>query len=405
LSDSVWRRYTAASFLTRFPQPMSLLGFQLVGMQLTGKLSYGAILVGLSGLCGICGPLLGRWYDGGPTKQRLQLTAIVAACCLAGVALCGQLRAPFAILVPLVMVQGICLGGTWAGFRSLMNGVVPAARRTQAHYIESLMVEIGYAVGPLVVTAVALLWSTDGALWMMVASEAGGIFILRRLRFVQSSEVRPARRSSANGSSRSTVVRSVWLMCAMACASSFGFAVVESNVPSSMQGFGLSPSSAGLFMALLGGGSCLGGVGVSIWSARRQSVLLRGAILFAIFGIVSLPAAFAGTAWMYGLALPINSLPLVPLSGLCASEIEHAVGSDGRGKAFGMLNAATRLGGGCGAMLNGVLLTIVSASRIPLVSSADFLLVAAVLTVFVGARHVAAPNGAAAVVRQAGTDR
>ena len=386
--DRRWQRYTTASFLIRFPQPMSLLSFQLVGMQLTGHLSDGALLVGVSSLCGVCGPLIGRWYDRGSAKERVQLTAMLAASCLAGIALCGELHAPYALAVALVVVQGICLGGTWAGFRSLLIGVVVEEKRTHAHYLESLMVEVGYALGPLVVTATALLWSADGALWMMVASELGGILVLRRLHLAPSPPARLAPEPLVSRSGRAPLPPMVWLMSAMACASSFGFALVESNIPARMAGYGLSTSSAGLFMALLAGGSCLGGVAVSLRPGRRRPVLARAAVLFAVFAILTLPAALARTPWLFALALPFNSLPLVPLNGLNASEIEHAVGGENRGRAFGVMNAATRFGGGCGATLNGALLPIVSAGRIPLVSSVDYVFVATVLIAVVGARRV-----------------
>lgn len=390
VGDRRWQHYTIASFLIRFPQPMSLLGFQLVGMQLTGKLADGALLVGVSSLCGVCGPLVGRWYDRGSAKERVQLTALVAAASLAGIALCGELHGPYGLVVFLVVVQGICLGGSWAGFRSLLIGVVAGTDRTRAHYLESFMVEVGYALGPLVVTAVAFAWNPDGAIWMMVAFELGGIVALRRLKLVAPSGRHP-RSKDVGHHRRARLPRRVWAMSAMACASSFGFSLVESNVPARMGGYGLSTSSAGLFMALLAGGSCLGGLAVSFRPVRRQSVPLRAGVLFAVFAVLTLPAALATTPWLFALALPFNSLPLVALNGLNASEIDHAVGGESRGRAFGVMNAATRLGGGCGATLNGLMLPVVAAGRIPLVSSGDYAAMAALLFVAVGLRRLRAP--------------
>ncbi|HLI43963.1 MAG TPA: MFS transporter, partial [Acidimicrobiales bacterium] len=284
--------------------------------------------------------------------------------------------------------EGVCLGGSWAGFRSLMIGVVSEGKRTQAHYIESLMVEIGYAVGPLAVTAVAFLWNADAAVWAMAASELAGILALRGLTLAPSTAQHPPRHKPEVEKRGSGLPRKVYLMSAMACASSFGFALVESNVPARMAQFRLPASSAGLFMALLAGGSCLGGVAVSMRPARQMSVLVRAVLLFGAFAILTLPSALATSPWLFALVLPINSLPLVPLNGLNASEIDHAVGSTSRGRAFGVMNAATRLGGGSGAMLNGLLLPFVAARRIPLASSADFVLVAVVLLVALGVSRV-----------------
>jgi len=74
----------------------------------------------------------------------------------------------------------------------------------------------------------------------------------------------------------------------------------------------------------------------------------------------------------------------LPLNGLGAAEVEHRVGLRGRGEAFGYFNAATRLGSGFGATINGVLLSVIAAAQIPLLASGIFLAIPLVLLVAAG---------------------
>lgn len=382
--DAGWLRYTTASFLTRFPQPMGLLVLQLVGVRLTGRLADGAMLVGLTSLCGIVGPSLGRWFDRGDAKQRLQTTAVLLAGSLAGIALSVQMAAPFWVVVCLTVIQGACLAGAWTGFRSLMAAVVSGAHREQAHYVESLMVEVGYAVGPLAAGGVILLWGVPAAVWTMAAAELAGVVLLARLpisawsgpRSVHPSQVCDTPRDRI---SRLRLARLLAVPLAVAGVSSFGFSMIESNVPSRMPGIGLPESSAGLFMAMLATGSCVGGLVVSLVPGLRRKAFSRPDLLFALFALCDLPAAMAGSAWLYALALPINSLPLVSLSGFSVAGVESRVGTEARGEGFGMVNASTRLAGGVGTITGGLLLGVLAPARIPLVAFAAFLVTAAAL--------------------------
>jgi predicted MFS family arabinose efflux permease len=379
LASPPWQRYTAASFLVRLSEPMGLLAFQLIGLQLTGKLSDGALLAGIGSLSGFLGPLLGAWYDRGSAKARTQVTGVVATCALAGVACSTWLGGSFGLVVLLVAVQGVCSGGTWAGFRALLAKVVRPEARGHAHYLESLMTEVGFASGPMVVMAADLAWGPSGAVWLMALTQALGVLILSRLPTELAD--RPSFRSvpATGGSHRPALPPRAFAAMTVAAAAAFGFSMVESSVPARMAEFGTRASLAGVFMSLLACGSVLGGMLFSRLAAGRGRMILRQAMLFLLFSVLNIPAALAATPLIYGLTLPVNSLPLVPINGLCASEVEATVGAGRRGGAFGLLNAAMRLGGGLGVMTNGLLLRAAPASFVPVVASAAFVMTAGIL--------------------------
>jgi MFS family permease len=370
-----WRRWTAASFLVRLPQPMSLLAFQLAGLQVTGSLGKGAILVGITGFCGVLGPWSGRRRDRGSMRRQLQVSCLVGAAALIGMAACVQWRAPYPLLVVLAVVQGSAIAGMWPGFRALLVEVAPSDRLHHAHFVESFMVELSYGIGPLLVTGVIAVSNVSVALVVMAVAELAGGAILfgvpdlyRRLPAVQRSRgLDPNRR------------RAVLVISAFAFVLALGFSMIESNVPARMADYGLAPSAAGAYMAVLAGGSCLGGLLVSLRPLPRQRPGLQAGVLFGLLGALSLPSALAGSSSAYLATLPFNSLALVPLNGIGTAELERRTGRESRGEAFGWYNAAMRLGAGAGATINGLLLSVVRPSGVPLIASFVFLAMPLVL--------------------------
>ncbi len=370
-----WRRWTVASFLVRLPQPMSLLAFQLAGLRVTGSIGKGAILVGITGFCGVLGPWSGRRRDRGSMRRQLQLSCVLGAAALTAMAGCVQWRAPYAVLVVLAVLQGSAIAGMWPGFRALLVEVTPGDRLHHAHFVESFMVELSYGVGPLLVTGTIAVWNVGVALIVMAVAElAGGVILFgvpdldRRLPTVE----RGVRLDPA-------VKRSVLVISAFAFVLALGFSMIESNVPARMAGYHLNPSAAGTYMAVLAGGSCLGGLVVSLWPLPRRRPGLQAGVLFGLLGALSLPSALAGSSSAYLATLPVNSLALVPLNGSGTAELERRIGRESRGEAFGWFNAAMRLGSGAGATINGLLLSVTRASDIPLIASFAFLAMPVIL--------------------------
>lgn len=347
---------------------MSLLAFQLAGLRVTGSIGKGALLVGITGFCGLLGPWSGRRRDRGSMRRRLQASCFTASAALGAMAGLVEVKAPYLLVVACAVVQGSAVAGTWSGFRALLVRVLPDAHLHQAHFVESLMVEIGYGVGPLVVTAVVIAGNVTDALVIMAVAEFAGALALQLVPDLDGRTV-PAPSTSRT----QFPLRDIVLICGLALAFSLGFTLIESNIPARMNQYGLAADRAGVFMALLAAGSCIGGLAVSIWPLSRARPVLQAAVLFALFGLLSLPSALAGSALVLLLVLPFNSLPHVPLSGLGAATIEQRAGIRGRGEAFGYFNAATRLGSGLGATLNGVLLGVLGAATIPLIASGIFL--------------------------------
>jgi MFS family permease len=376
-----WRRWTVASFLVRLPQPMSLLAFQLAGLRVTGSIGKGAVLVGITGFCGVLGPWTGRRRDRGSMRRQLQASCVVGAAALVGMAASVQWRAPYALLVVLAVVQGSAIAGMWPGFRALLVEVAPSERLHHAHFVESFMVELSFGIGPLLVTGVIAIWNVSAALVVMAVAELAGGAVLfgvpdlnRRLAAEQPGQASQPRQPGQPGQGLdSDRKRAVLVISAFAFVLGLGFSMIETNVPARMGQFHLAASSAGIYMAVLAFGSCLGGLLVSLRPLPRRRPGLQAAVLFGLLGALSLPSALAVSSSAYLATLAVNSLALVPLNGVGTAALERRVGRQSRGEAFGWYNAAMRLGGGTGATVNGLLLSVVRPADVPLIASFVFL--------------------------------
>jgi MFS family permease len=308
-------------------------------------------------------------------RRQLQISCVIGAAALTGMAASVQWRAPYWVLVGLAIVQGSAIAGMWPGFRALLVEVAPSERLHDAHFVESFMVELSFGVGPLLVTGVIALWNVAAALVLMAVAELVGGAMLFGVPDLDRRVATVAPRRRLDPDRR----RAVLVISAFAFVLGLGFSMIESNVPSRMTHYHLSPSSAGAYLAVLAGGSCLGGLLVSLRPLPRRRPGLQAGVLFGLLGALSIPSALAGSSSAYLETLPFNSLALVPLNGIGTAELERRVGRESRGEAFGWYNAAMRLGGGAGATLNGVLLSVLRPSGVPLIASVAFLAMPLVL--------------------------
>ncbi|WP_331459803.1 MFS transporter [Jatrophihabitans cynanchi] len=353
---------------------MSLLAFQLAGLYAVHSIARGAELAGIAAFtAGAAGPLRGAWLDRREMRGGLQLSCYAAALFMGLFTVAVAAKAPFLVLLTLAILLGLSIGGIWGGFRALLLNSVPPALLRRAHFVESLSTEIGYGLGPLAVTLIAALAGVVVALTVMTA-----VFICAAVMLRQVAPLAPGKRSDRRAG-RLTVP--IVFICAVGGFQSFGFGLVEGNVPSRMAELGHSADAAGVFLALLSVGSVIGGLIVSFVPISTRRPALLGAGLFALFAVLIIPSTLATSVLTFGSTLLFASLMLVPLSGLAAAEIEAQLGDHGRGRIFAIFIGAVQVGGGLGVAVNGVLQSYIEPSEVPLVSVGLFAVIALVLVV------------------------
>ncbi len=372
VTQRAWQRWTLSSFLARLPISMSLLGLVLAGQAATGSLATGARLAGFTTLCaGLIGPLRGRLLDRGELRAGLQRSCFVYCGLLTLFAVCVHFKADVLVLYALCATIAYAVCGIWGGFRALFVAAVSPERLRRAHFVESLMVEVSYGAGPLLVTGLAVV---GGAVTVLAGMAL--IALLAGLSLFGVVLLHPRPMARTHILRRRKDIR---FLVGLAFSLGLGFGAFESNVTQRMPQYGLSPDVGGLFLLLLALGSVTGGIYVSLRPIRRHKTALKASIMFAVFSALMIPSALAPTAGTYAGCLLFASLMLVPISGLGSAELEARIGKAQRAEAFSSFLAATMIGGGLGGVLNGVLVLPLGAWNIPYLTIGLFAAVAVIL--------------------------
>jgi MFS family permease len=384
LGHRPWRRWILASFLARLPMAMAPLALVVVGTAVDGSLTLGARLTGVATLCaGLCAPLRGRLLDRHELRGVLQRNnlVLVAAFTLLLVAL--ELDWPVWTLYVLCLLNGWANAGTWSGLRAMLTVVVPAAQLRRSHMTESLVTEVTFVVGPLLAGVLAVLGDARlclAAMAVVAGLAAVGLRSVGTIRPVPTPRTHPMRRPDLAGIAGLTFLLTL------------GFALVEANIPQRMDQYHLPTSAGGWYLAVFAVGSCLGGLAISIRPSPRRPARLTAALLLLAFAVLVVPSALAPGAVAYGFALVIAPLAFVPLNGIAAAEFEARLGGTSqRAEAFSYLTAAMIAGGAVGFLANGILLGPLDAATMPLIASALFAVLAAVMTRS-HLRHVRRPS-------------
>lgn len=365
LAVRAWRRWTLASFLARLPISMGVLGLILAGEHATGSIATGAHLAGaMMFTAGLLGPWRGARMDRREMRRALQESSLVLAAAFAALAVAVAVKAPTVLLFVPAVGAGVGLAGMWGGFRALLLVVVTPDQLRQAHYVESLMVEVTYLLGPLAIGVIAALTNVVVGIAAMAAFALSAAVALKGVALL---EPRYVQREGAPWRNPAIAVIYGFAFCL-----GFGFGSIESNVAARMEPYGLDPDRAGVFLALLGLGSCIGGIVVSIRPLRSSDPARLAALLMFAFAAMVVPSALAGDAPMFAITLLFASVALVPLNGLGAAELEHRMRPGQRAEAFSWFIAATMMGGGIGSALSGTLAREIDPKIVPVVSACTF---------------------------------
>jgi MFS family permease len=372
VSDRPWRRWIVASFLARLPLSMVPLGLVVVGDAVDGSLTLGARLTGVATLCcGLIAPARGRRLDGRELRGALRADCVALAAVFAAFGAAVALRWPVWTLYALCVPQGWAMAGVWAGLRALLAGAVPARHLRRSHIVESLLTEVTFGVGPVLV---GLLAAAGGARLCMAATAAAallaaaGLGAVGTLRPPPLPRTHPLRRPGIAGFALLTFFVTM------------GFALVEANVPQRMEQYGLPAAAGGWFLAIFALGSCLGGLAVSAVAVPRRGVRRAAALLLLAFAVLVVPSALAPGTVAYGLSLVLAPLAFVPLNGIAAAEFEARLAGTGqRAEGFSYFTAAMIVGGSLGFLANGLLIGPLDAATVPLLATGLFAVLAAVM--------------------------
>lgn len=286
--------------LLRVPSGPALLGAGLVGRLPLGMVPLAVILAartagysyGEAGLvsalhavgAGLIAPLLGRLADRYGQTRVLPPIAVAYAAGMGALVAGLTARLDVLPLAALALVAGgvfpplsACVRVTWSTL--LRDNPL----KETAFALDSVMVELAFACGPLLVAAVQAVGSASAALLV-----AGGAALVGTAAFCAvpaARALRPAAGSPRAAVSRAGALAAVGVRAMMRtfAVAAVGFGALEVGIPAFSEELG-DPRRAGTLLSLLAGGSLVGGLlyGARHWSSPQVHRFLGSLVALGV---------------------------------------------------------------------------------------------------------------------------
>ncbi|HLH66706.1 MAG TPA: MFS transporter [Solirubrobacteraceae bacterium] len=274
----------ATALLARLPQGMASLAILLMVRERTGSYAAAGVAVGANAFASAAAaPLLGRLVDSFGRRAVLLPSACLQALALGGLVVAADVRAPAVVLVCLSAAGGALMPPVAPTVRALLREALPdPSVREAAYSLDSVVQEVIWTSGPLVVALVITLGSAAAAVLVCAAVWLGGTALFVASPLVASSPRRPPGSRRA----RALAIPQLRALLGPIALTGVGLGAIEVGLPSLALHAG-SRAAAGLLLALWSVGSMTGGLwyGSRAWRAplvrRYRGLLLAAVVLTA----------------------------------------------------------------------------------------------------------------------------
>jgi MFS family permease len=263
LSVPGYPRLLATSLLGRLPQGMSSLAILLLVRDATHSYAAAGVAVGAYAFATAAGqPLQGRLVDRHGRRAVLVPVALLQAAMLVALVLAAAAATSGAVLIALSAVAGILQPAIAPSVRGLLRAVV-AERETRetAYALESVVQELIWITGPLVVAVVVAVASPSGALLLSATCGVVGTTLFATSPLAQHVRETPAEHHLGAVLAQPELRALLFPMALMG----FSIGAIDVGLPSLALHAGSRPAS-GLLLALWSVGSLTGG----LWYGSRS---------------------------------------------------------------------------------------------------------------------------------------
>jgi len=367
------RQIFAASLLGRLPIGITGLAILILVQTSSGSFAQGGAATGcyVAGLA-LIAPLLGRLIDRYGPRTVLASCALLFPAALVALVAAVSAGAPGALILVSAAVAGACFPPITVCMRTFFKQRFGAEELLGTAYsLESVLIELIFIVGPLLVALFVAFVSPAAAVWAAAACALVGVFLFLRSPALRGWRIEPRGAPSLLGPLSAPGF--LPLIAVVLCyATAFGLIEIGVTAYATERG---DAALAGVLLGLMSVGSALGGVayGSRSWHAplARQFALML-AIMAGGLALLSLnwgPLAFAALSVLAGVvmapALIIQSMLVAK-----TARPEHST------EAFTWSASALLSGVGLGLAAGGGLLEVLPA-RAALAAGAATSLVAA----------------------------
>jgi predicted MFS family arabinose efflux permease len=338
---------------------MAPLALVLAGRAVTGDFATGALLAGVCGLAqGFGAPWRGRLLDRPERTHALSIELVASAACFGALAAAVLAGSPVAVLCVLAAGGGLFASALPGGYLARLPATVPAELVPRALTATAVGVELSWVVGPLLVTACALLLPAAAAVALVAVSLVVALVSSLGL----PARDWPAVPTVERAPWRDPVVRRTYAFAALV---GMGFGIVDATMPALLDGVGLDPALAGILTGIPAGASVL--TGTALLARRVELGGLRSwtsGALGVVAGVTLLPLALVSSFAGFALVLAGAGMLMSPMNAVWSHVLHGVLPSGRQAEGFGLLHASLRIGIGAGAAVSALLLPHVGAGTV-----------------------------------------
>jgi MFS family permease len=349
------RALILASVLGRLPIGICGLAILLLAQQATGSFALGGMASAcyVAGLAGVA-PLLGRSIDRFGPRPALLASALAFPSALAGVAAAFEAQAPVWAGLALAAAAGASFPPITACMRTFLKQQLPEEAQLAAAYsLESVLIELIFIAGPMLVALLVALASPAVAVLAGAACGGAGTLLFVRARAVAEWRIEPRAAASLFGPlAEPRFVR--LLAVVLLYSSAFGLVEIATTARAAEAG---KPALAGVLLGVMSVGSAVGGLvyGSRTW---RLPLARQFPLTLALMGAGVAPLALALPEWLFALWCVFAGIVMAPALIMQSMLVARTARPEHTAEAFTWSATGLLAGVSAGLTLGGALLEL-----------------------------------------------
>jgi predicted MFS family arabinose efflux permease len=292
------RSTIAASVLGRLPIGIAGLAILMLAQDTTGSFGSAGALAAcyVAGLAAVA-PLLGRLIDRYGPRPTLLSCALAFPSALAALVVALSAPAPLWLAFTLAAAAGACFPPITVCMRTFFKQRLKEdALLATAYSLESVLIELIFILGPVLVAIFVALASPAAAVLFAAACGCAGTLLFQRSQALRQWRTEPRGRASLFGPLAEPGF--VPLLAVIVCyASAFGLVEIG-TIAFATEADG--PALAGVLLGSMSIGSAAGGL---VYGSRswRLPLARQFPIMLGLMGLGVAPLALLSSSWAFGL--------------------------------------------------------------------------------------------------------
>lgn len=355
LAQPALRSAIAASVLGRLPIGITGLAILMLAQDTSGSFGRGGAVAAcyVAGLATVA-PLFGRMIDRYGPRPMLLFCAFAFPAALASLVLALTASAPLWVSFALAAASGGCFPPITVCMRTFFKQMLKDDQLLATAYsLESVVIEMIFILGPVLVAAFVALASPAAAVLFAAACGCAGTLLFQRARALGHWRIEPRGESSLFGplADRGFVPLLAVIVC---YASAFGLVEIGTTAYATEAG---SPALAGVLLGVMSIGSAAGGL---VYGSRSWGLPLarQFPLMLVIMGLGIAPLALLASLWPFGLWCVAAGIAMAPALIMQSMLVAKSARPEHSTEAFTWSSTGLLAGVGLGLTLGGALLEV-----------------------------------------------